>query len=202
MGLQHLGHLALDRQVRVQRGHRVLEDHGHLHAPDLVQLIDRQVQDLLALELHAAFSAAILGQQTHDRHEDLALARAGFADDAKRLAGLDREADVVDGADGALRGGEGGVEVADVEDGGHAARVPQRSLGSRASRSPSPMKLRQSRVTASMRAGPNSAQGAISITSAPSLTRVPQLEAGSCTPMPRKLMKLSSRITCGTVRVT
>ncbi len=87
----------------------------------LVELAGAAAQDLLALELDAAGGPAVGGQQAHHRQEDLALARAGFADDAERLARLDREADLVDRLDRAVRRGEADVQIADLEDG--AARL-------------------------------------------------------------------------------
>ncbi len=66
-----------------------------------------------------------------------------------------------------------------------------RSLGSSASRRPSPIKLKQKRVTARNTAGNISSQGADSICLAPSEISTPQLVSGSCTPSPRKERKLS-----------
>ena len=109
---KHLDHLGADLQVRVQRGHRVLEDHGNLLAPDAVQGGGRQSQDLLVAEPDAARGAPVAGQQAHDRHEKLALAGAGFPDHADRFAGHDIEADIVDGAHLAVGCREAGRQVA------------------------------------------------------------------------------------------
>lgn len=37
MQLKHLGHLAFDRQVGIQRGHRVLKNHGDFIAANRIQ---------------------------------------------------------------------------------------------------------------------------------------------------------------------
>ena len=54
-------------------------------------------------------------EQAHDRQRRHALAAARLADDAQRLAGHDREADAVDGPDGAVHDVEVGPQVADLE---------------------------------------------------------------------------------------
>jgi hypothetical protein len=72
-----------------------------------------------------------------------------------------------------------------------------RCLGSRASRRPSPMKLKQNRVTARNVAGKISSQGALSICAAPSAISTPQLVSGSCTLRPRNDRNDSIRITWG-----
>src|SRR3546814_5962646 len=115
----HLGHLPGDAQIWVQRGHRVLEDHRHGDAADLVLLAPRQPEDLLAAVAHRAGRAAVLGQQAHDREADLRLARARLADHAEGLARLAAEGDVVHRVHLAVPGGETGVQPADIENGGH-----------------------------------------------------------------------------------
>ena len=110
---QDLGHLARDAKVRVERGHRVLKDHRELDAADVVQLARRQAQQLLAAKAGAAGAAAVLGEQPHDREEQLGLARAGFADHAQALARLDRKAHVADRRDLALGRGEAGGQPVD-----------------------------------------------------------------------------------------
>ena len=42
------------RMIGIQRRHRILEDHGHDAAADLVQLVGRKIEDLLAAQLDAA----------------------------------------------------------------------------------------------------------------------------------------------------
>src|SRR4029079_4620830 len=110
------------------------------------------------------------------------------------------EADAVDRLHHPLGRGKADIEPVDFEDLLPRIHV-QRSWGSRASRNPSPMKLKQNNVTPRKIAGNSRLQDALSMTFAPSEMSTPQLVCGSCTPSPRKLMKLSVRITDGTVSV-
>jgi hypothetical protein len=91
---QNLRQLPADPHIGVQRRHRILEDHGHDAATDFVQLVGRQIENLLAAQLYAAEGTAIFGQEAHHRHQDLGLARTGFADDAEDLAGRQAETDI------------------------------------------------------------------------------------------------------------
>ena len=86
MGAQRLGELVADPVERIERGHRLLEDHAELAAAIAVELARRQAEDLLAADLHRAGGEAVRGQQAHDGHHGLALARAALADDGERLA--------------------------------------------------------------------------------------------------------------------
>jgi hypothetical protein len=124
---QHLGHLAADREVGVQRGHGVLEDHRDLLAADLVQLGRGQVQDLAAAVEDGAVRAAVAGEQAHDGEEDLGLARPALADDAQGLAVGYREVDAVGGEHLAVGGGEAGGQRADLEDGDADLRRAERA---------------------------------------------------------------------------
>jgi hypothetical protein len=105
-----------DRVDRVQRGHRVLEDHRDLVAAQRAELARRGMQDVLAVEEHlAARDRVDLRVEAHDRQAGDALAAAGLANDAESLAILDREADAVDGLDDAVVGAEMRLKVADLE---------------------------------------------------------------------------------------
>jgi len=88
-----------DALARVERGKRVLEDHGHLGAqaahPTLAVL-----GDVLAVEDDLAGGRL---DELEDRPAGRGLAAARLADDAERLALLDLEADAVDGMQQALR---------------------------------------------------------------------------------------------------
>ena len=89
VALQHQRHLRADRQVGIQRGHRVLEDHRHARAADLAHARRfRHADQLFALEGDAPFDPAVLSQQAHQRHRRLGLAGAGLADDAEHFARL------------------------------------------------------------------------------------------------------------------
>src|SRR3954452_14854254 len=103
--LEGLANLPPYGQHRVQRRHRILEDHRDLAPSDRAQLAIAQPDQVTAVEdraprRHAPGSR----QQAEDRERGHALTAAGLADDAERLARCDVERDAVDGVDGsALR---------------------------------------------------------------------------------------------------
>ena len=102
-----------------------------------------------------------LGQQSHDRERRDALAAAGLADDADRLARVDGERDAVDGADVAPpTPAEHDLEVLDLEQrapgrGRAAVRhgAHRRYFGSRASRRRSPNSVKPSAANTIARPG-------------------------------------------------
>src|SRR5438034_8180724 len=57
MGLNRLADLRADRVDRVQRGHRVLEDHRHLVAAHFLQLVLVHGEDVAAFVENLAFEA-------------------------------------------------------------------------------------------------------------------------------------------------
>ncbi|MNO99099.1 hypothetical protein D3C76_908640 [compost metagenome] len=71
---QHFHQLILHLHIGVQGGHGVLEDHGDLLGADLVELVLRQIQDLVPLKLGRAGNDAVLGEQPHDGKGRLGLA--------------------------------------------------------------------------------------------------------------------------------
>src|SRR5437867_8816165 len=119
-----LGNLLADREYRVQRGHRLLEDHRDLFAADLAHLGRGQLEEALAPVVDRALDDAAGGlrDQAHDRERRDALAGAGFADDAERLALVDVEIDPINGADDALVGVKVRLQPLDLEQSfGHGA---------------------------------------------------------------------------------
>ena len=112
-----LGELPADLHHRVERGHRVLEHHGHLGAPQGPQLVLRCADQLLAgVGGRAGADDVLGGEQAHDRAGQHGLAGARLADDAERLAPLEAEGDAVDGLDDARLGVEVRPEVVDDEE--------------------------------------------------------------------------------------
>ena len=96
--------LIADGEHRVERGHRLLEDHRQLVAAQIAQASCRQLQQILALEQHltAGDAPGRLRHEAHDRERGDALAAARFADDAERAAALEAEVDAVHRAHFAL----------------------------------------------------------------------------------------------------
>src|SRR5207244_6785387 len=89
-------HLPEDREERVQRGHRVLEDHGDPAAADAPQLALALPRQILALEQDAAADdAAGPRQKPDDRETCRRLAAPRPPDAAQRLALAQGEADAV-----------------------------------------------------------------------------------------------------------
>ncbi len=76
---QNFADLVANSVERIERRHRLLEDHRHFVAAQAAQLFRRGGQDLLAVELDAAGGhVKALGQELHDRECGHALAAARF----------------------------------------------------------------------------------------------------------------------------
>jgi hypothetical protein len=91
MRRDRLNHLRVDAQDRVQRHHRILEDHRNAPATQAAHLLLRQFRkvDAVKQDLAAADPSGRL-DQAHDRESGHRLARAGFADEAEHLAAVQR----------------------------------------------------------------------------------------------------------------
>src|SRR5690606_40429359 len=105
------------RVHRVQRGHRLLTDHGALVAANAAHLPLALGQQALALEddLSARDLARRVGYQAHDAQRSDALAAARLADDAQGLPAVDVETDPVDGGDDAFLRANVGPQVTDLQ---------------------------------------------------------------------------------------
>ena len=134
--LDRLRDLVPDREHRVQRRHRILEDHCDLTPADVAELLLRQRQEIsLPVARLATNDAAgrLRDQAEHGHHRD-ALPRAGLADDAERLAGEEVVGDVRDGVDDAVLRLELDRQPVDGENGvrhGYAAGDRARRAGRR-----------------------------------------------------------------------
>ena len=86
---QRLHDLLADRQDRIERGHRLLEDHRDVAAAHLAHVVVGEIEQVAALEQDAARgdAAGVLGQKPHDGERGHRLAAAGFADDRHHFAG-------------------------------------------------------------------------------------------------------------------
>ncbi len=116
MRRHRLDQLPRDAQHRIQRRHRVLEDHRDLGATDLPKFVFGQRGDLAATEADGAGNdAGGFLQQVHNGLGGHALAGAGLTDNAKRLATVQREADAVHRAHHTGIGEEPGPQVADPQ---------------------------------------------------------------------------------------
>ena len=118
VGAQGFGDLPADGVAGVQRGHRLLEDHGDVAADEFSPRAGGEFQQVGAVEAEGVggdFSGE--GDEAHDGEHRHAFAGAGFADDGEKVAFRDGHVDAVDGAEAAAGGGEFDGEVADFEEG-------------------------------------------------------------------------------------
>ncbi len=172
--LQDLGDLAADRDDRVQRGERVLEDHRDVAAAAVAQVGVGEPEQVGSLEERLALDRVpAAGEQPHDRERGDRLPAAGLADEADGLAGPDVEADAVDGRERVLAlAPEGHPQVAHdqqrlltagggaVAGGGGRGHLPHLLVfGSRASRSDSPIRVKPSATVMMQRAGYTASEG-------------------------------------------
>ena len=123
MPAQRLGQLRADRVGRIERGHRLLEDHRHARCR-----ADRPWRARAAAADRCrrrrslcAVAPRRLRQQAHQRERGQRLAAAGFADDAQHLAALDRETHVAHRMQQARRERDADVEMLDFEQRAHSA---------------------------------------------------------------------------------
>src|SRR5580658_8736987 len=112
----------------------------------------------------------------HDRPGERGLARARFTDKAQHLALGDGEVDVLQHGESAVARDVIERVVADIEDGHRSSR------GLRASRRPSPSRLKQIAVAAIASEGATITHGAWCMKRRASDTINPHSEAGGCAP--------------------
>ena len=90
-------HLRVDPEDRVQRHHRVLEDHRHAIPTHLAHFLAGKLDDIDAIQENApANDTSRRIDETHDRITGHRLARARFTDESHDLAAIDDERHVVD----------------------------------------------------------------------------------------------------------
>ena len=115
--LKRLAELPADREYRVQRGHRVLEDDGALVATEIFHFLFAELQDIASLIQNLTVDHfAGVRQNLHDRICRDRLAGTRLPDHAENFALLEVEGDAVDGLYLAGICKEGGMEILDFED--------------------------------------------------------------------------------------
>ncbi|MCY1363637.1 hypothetical protein D3C81_1680300 [compost metagenome] len=107
---QRFDDLVADGVQRVQRRHRLLEDHRDLGTADCPHLAVGNVEQVLAFETDRAVVVGIFHQAQHGQRGH-GLARAGFADQRVALAGAQVEADLAHRAGGMFAVAEGDGEL-------------------------------------------------------------------------------------------
>jgi hypothetical protein len=98
MAPHRLCHLVSDREHRIERSHRLLEDHRHAIAANGFEIPDGQMQHVLLTKRHSpARDTRRLGrQQAHHRERGHGFAAAALAHEAQCHPAPNREADAVD----------------------------------------------------------------------------------------------------------
>src|SRR5579883_1121750 len=188
---ERLLELEADGEARVETRRRLLEDHRHVLAGEPPALARRERQQVLSGEGEAPGAhLPRKADEAHQRQHGDALSRTRFADDAEDFAFLDPQIDRIDRVHDAADGREVDGQRLDFDE-RHRYRF---SLGSKASRSPSPKRLKASTVTRIMRPGKVTAHQARSINSRESASMVPHSGCGGCAPRPRKPRAAASRM--------
>src|SRR2546428_5177068 len=114
-----LAYLHADGEDRIERGHRVLQDHRDLAPADLLHLGLALRQQILAVEANLAAHDA-RGRPRHeadDAQARHALAGARLTDEAECFALVEREGHAVHRLDRSPAGDDVRAEIADVDDG-------------------------------------------------------------------------------------
>ena len=114
---ERFGDLRRDGEHRVERGHRLLEDHRDVLAAQPPHGVARQPGKVLAAEQDAAADDAsgMRRQQPHDAQRGHRFAAAGFADHGDEFARAHIVAHAVDGTDDALAGGKLDAQILDAQ---------------------------------------------------------------------------------------
>ena len=87
MQAQRFAQLTLNRQHRIQAGHRLLENHGNRIASNGAHFFFRHFEQILTQKTNGASNfARRLGDQTQDRHRRHRLAATGLTNDCQSLA--------------------------------------------------------------------------------------------------------------------
>lgn len=116
MGFQRFRDLPSNSQYRIQRGHRLLKDHGDLGPSYLPHLMFAQPEKILTLKIDFASNnpPLRLRDEAHDRQSRHSLAASAFPDQGCGLTFLDIERNSIHSPHGALCGMEVGPEIPDL----------------------------------------------------------------------------------------
>ncbi len=115
---EHLGQLLADGEDRVERGHRLLEDHGDLPAPDGSDLgaVLAELEQVSTFEDDlAAHDLAGGADELHDRQLGDRLPTSALPYHADDLVLVDVVGDAVDGSHGADLGPEMSHQIVDSQ---------------------------------------------------------------------------------------
>ncbi len=152
---QRLANLVADAHDRIERGHRILEDEADIAAAHLAQVGIGHLLQVAPVEIRRTLRHLdLVRQKPHQAEHRQALAAAGFADDAKRLALVDIEVDAIDDDGGAAARIDLDGEILHVQQAFVACCVHHLlPRGLSASLRPSPRKLKATEARPSTAAG-------------------------------------------------
>jgi hypothetical protein len=115
MCAQRLGNLESDRKTRVERRHRLLEDHRHVAPDEVAPLACAQLAQVTAVEVQAIGGhGSRPRQQAHHGEHCYRLARTRLTDDREHFVGIDLHVNAIDRLEVAAVDGERHGEVANV----------------------------------------------------------------------------------------
>ena len=112
----HFHDLHTDREHRIQRSHRLLEDHADLFAADVADLVPGELQQIPPFIKDGAAGnfAWRIRYEPQNAERGHALAGSGLANKTKNLAGINIEVDAIDGLGRSGFGPENRLETANL----------------------------------------------------------------------------------------
>ena len=155
MQLKTFADLLFKRVQRVERGHRLLKDKADVVAAHLSQAFVIGTDHFLPVIGHAARDLGRSAKQRHRAQRRHRLARAAFAHDGHRLAGIKAERHTLDRLDQLPVLAETDPQIFDRQK-AHSNVF----LGSNASRTPSKINTRSDSMMAKAKKAVNASQGA------------------------------------------
>ncbi len=159
VGLEGLLHLGTHAPHRIEVRHRVLRDHANTISSQRHPFLLGLVGDIASVELDGpAGHLSRPGKQADDGRGGRGLSGARLAHDSHGLTGIDRQVCAANSRNHARRRLKGDVQVGDAQQRlvlcSHVLLTHRlRALGSRASRTTSPIMMKDSTVIASANAG-------------------------------------------------
>ena len=117
MQAHRLGNLISDPHHGIERGHRLLEDHGDAISANFPHFVFVEIEKVGAFEHNGAADnpARRIGHEAHDRKRGHALAASGLADDGQGLAATNIERNVIDSPEQPRRCEENRLQALHVE---------------------------------------------------------------------------------------
>ncbi len=105
---KHLRDLISNREDRIERGHRLLKDHGDPVPPDSPHVGHGKLEEVCSTKVNPPMDdpSRWFRYEAHDRESRHTLATAGLADQPQSFSPIQIEAHIIDGLRDALEGVE------------------------------------------------------------------------------------------------